>query len=81
MHAILSVHNAGEPIPFGALPHIFDRFYRADASRVRAEGGYGLGLAIAKTIADAHSAAITASSNANIGTTFTFEIPLSKDSN
>ena len=81
VHAILSVHNTGEPIPFGALPHIFDRFYRADASRVRAEGGYGLGLAIAKTIADAHSAAITASSNADMGTTFTFEIPLSKDSN
>lgn len=81
VHAILSVHNTGEPIPIGALPHIFDRFYRADASRVRAEGGYGLGLAIAKTIADAHSAAITASSNADMGTTFTFEIPLSKDSN
>ena len=81
VHAILSVHNTGDSIPIGALPHIFDRFYRADASRVRAEGGYGLGLAIAKTIADAHSAAITASSNADMGTTFTFEIPLSKDSN
>ena len=79
MHAILSVHNTGEPIPFGALPHIFDRFYRADASRVRAEGGYGLGLAIAKTIAEAHTASIAASSNVDEGTTFTFEIPLSKD--
>ncbi len=79
VHAILTVHNTGDPIPSEALPHIFDRFYRADASRVRAEGGYGLGLAIAKTIADAHTAAISASSSAAKGTTFTLEIPLSKD--
>ena len=48
----LAVHNVGSPIPPNALAHLFDRFYRADWAR--AEGGYGLGLAIAKTIADLH---------------------------
>lgn len=76
--AVLTVHNTGDPIPSQALPYIFDRFYRADASRARgkAPSGYGLGLAIAKSIADAHGASISACSNAEQGTTFTLTIPL-----
>ena len=76
--AVLTVHNTGDPIPSQALPYIFDRFYRADASRARGKSpsGYGLGLSIAKSIADAHGASISACSNAEQGTTFTLTIPL-----
>ena len=48
----LSVKNTGELIPTEHLEHIFERFYRSDSSRARKEGGYGLGLAIAKKIAE-----------------------------
>lgn len=67
----LRVHNTGAPIDAQHLPHIFERFYRADAARNRDRGGYGLGLSIAKTIADAHGAKLTADSGAAEGTTFT----------
>ncbi len=50
--AILKVRNSGEGIDKEDLKHIFDRFYRADKSRARESGGYGLGLAIAKSICD-----------------------------
>jgi len=52
------------------LPHIFERFYRADASRTRETGGSGLGLAIAKWIADSHHAEIQVSSVAGEGSEF-----------
>lgn len=66
----LSVHNTGEPIDAQHLPHLFERFYRADAARNRDRGGYGLGLSIAKAIADTHGAKLTAVSG-EMGTTFT----------
>ncbi|MDO4567148.1 MAG: HAMP domain-containing sensor histidine kinase, partial [Oscillospiraceae bacterium] len=50
--AELAVFNTGDTIPKEDLPHVFERFYRSDKSRVRDTGGFGLGLAIAKTIAD-----------------------------
>ena len=66
---VLSVRNTGEPIPPDCLPHIFDRFYRADAARTRERGGYGLGLAIAQRIAERHGGSIAAESGAG-GTEF-----------
>lgn len=77
-HALLSVHNNGELIPADALPRLFDRFFRVDKSRARAAGGYGLGLSIAKTIANAHSGDIRADSTAEHGTVFTVTLPLSE---
>ena len=76
--ALLSVHNEGEVIPQDALPHLFDRFYRVDKSRARAQGGYGLGLSIAKTIASSHGGDIRAESSAEYGTCFTATLPLSE---
>lgn len=74
--ARLSVHNTGEAIPQADLAHIFERFYRADKSRARSQGGYGLGLAIAKSIAEGHKGKIFAESRAGDGTTFTAVLPL-----
>ena len=63
-------------IPPENLPHIFDRFYRVDKSRARAQGGSGLGLSIAKWIAQAHGGAIRVSSEVGEGTTFNVTLPL-----
>lgn len=59
---VLQVTNEGEGIPAGEEEKIFERFYRADASRNRNENRYGLGLAIAKNISEAHQATISAKS-------------------
>lgn len=66
----LAVTNKGEGIAKGDEEKIFDRFYRSDESRNRNDNRYGLGLAIAKNIAEAHNASISASSNDGY-TTFT----------
>lgn len=58
--------NSGSPIPQEALPKIFDRFYRVDPSRARDTGGYGLGLCVAKSIAEMHGGTITAQSENGI---------------
>lgn len=65
----LSVKNTGEPIPPEVLAHLFDRFYRADKARDRS--GYGLGLAIAKSIADTLKIKLSVQSDAVSGTVFT----------
>lgn len=69
--AVLTVHNTGTPIPPDQLPHIFERFYRADPSHTGS--GTGLGLAIAQSICQAHHAAIRAESGQD-STTFRVEI-------
>lgn len=74
--AQLAVHNHGL-IAETDLPHLFDRFYRADKVRTGGEGGHGLGLAIAQAIAEEHGGSITAESSAEKGTTFTVKLPLS----
>lgn len=74
--ARLSVYNTGEPIPAESIPHLFERFYRVDKSRAQKCGGYGLGLAIAKSIADAHHGKISVQSSAAHGTVFEVCLPL-----
>ncbi len=76
-NAVLSVTNTGEEISGEQLDKIFDRFYRTDKSRGRKSGGYGLGLAIAKSIVVQHGGKIYAKSTANEGTTFIIELPRS----
>jgi signal transduction histidine kinase len=66
----LSIADTGVGIPEGDLDRIFDRFYRVDASRSRSSGGLGLGLAIAKKIADLHGAVISVSSQLGEGSKF-----------
>jgi heavy metal sensor kinase len=70
----VTVTDTGIGISAAALPHIFDRFYRADASRSYEEGT-GLGLAIAKWIAGIHQATLTAHSDEGLGATFQLVFP------
>jgi two-component system OmpR family sensor kinase len=65
------VSDDGPGIPEQDLPHIFDRFYRADKSRSQSNGRVGLGLAITKAIVDAHKGSISVSSQPGKGSTFT----------
>ncbi|MBR3641207.1 MAG: HAMP domain-containing histidine kinase [Oscillibacter sp.] len=74
--AKLTVSNAGEPIPPEHLAHIFERFYRADASRGESSG-FGLGLSIAETIAREHKGTLRAESDEQ-STRFIFTIPLKR---
>lgn len=75
--AVLTMSNSGPPIPPEHLPHLFERFYRADSSRSREQGGYGLGLPIAQAVVQAHRGAITVRSDAAHGTVFSVTLPLS----
>lgn len=68
--AHLAVNNTGSLIPPEDLPHLFDRFYRVDSARTREQGGYGLGLAIARSIVESHGGTLSAHSTEMEGTTF-----------
>lgn len=71
-HVVLSVRNRGEVIGPDDLEHLFDRFYRTDEARERsAQGGFGLGLAIAKSLVEGMGGKISVSSTEGEGTTFT----------
>ena len=73
----ITVTDDGEGIPAEHLPHVFDRFYRADAARTREHGGAGIGLAIAKALVEAHQGHITANSRGpGTGATFTITLPV-----
>lgn len=74
---LVSVRDTGSGIPPDDLPHVFERFYRADRSRARSTGGSGLGLTIAKQIVEAHGGQIWAQSWLGAGSTFAFSLPLS----
>ncbi|NJK82135.1 MAG: HAMP domain-containing histidine kinase [Chloroflexaceae bacterium] len=71
---LLAVHDTGRGIAPDDLPHIFDRFWKADRAR-RRSGGTGLGLAIARQIVLAHRGEITARSTLGTGTTITITLP------
>ena len=73
--ARVSVTDEGQGIPPEALPHIFDRFYRTDESRARQTGGAGLGLAIARWIAQRHGGWLEAVSRQGVGTRITLALP------
>ncbi|AEE92169.1 Integral membrane sensor signal transduction histidine kinase [Tepidanaerobacter acetatoxydans Re1] len=74
-NVLLSVANTGEGIPQENISKVFDRFYRTDESRTRKSGGYGLGLAIAKTIIEQHGGKISVKSNPNENTIFYVKLP------
>lgn len=73
--AMIRIEDNGQGISEDALPHIFDRFYRADPSRNTASGGSGLGLAIAKQIIEEHDGLIWAESELGKGTTVYISLP------
>lgn len=78
----LSVKDEGIGIEGKDLPHIFDRFYRADTVRLKIEaGGYGLGLSIAKKIIDVHHGSIFVKSKINEGSTFVVRLPIRQRTN
>lgn len=74
----LAVQDTGEGIPAEHLPHVFERFYRADPARSRTSGGSGLGLAIVRAIVEAHGGQVSAASEGvpGRGSTFTVRLPV-----
>jgi len=74
----ISVEDSGEGIPAEDLPFVFERFYRVDKSRARATGGAGLGLAITKSLVEAHNGKIAVESELGKGSRFSFTIPVSQ---
>jgi signal transduction histidine kinase len=75
-NAIISVKDTGMGIPPEYLPFIFQRFCRAEQARAKEEDGFGLGLAIAQTIAKQHGGEITVNSQLGFGTCFQVRLPL-----
>ncbi len=75
----VTVADTGPGIPAEHLPFVFERFYRADAARARGSaggGGTGIGLAIVRSIVEAHGGTVRAESELGRGSTFTFDLPL-----
>lgn len=76
--ATAEIRDSGIGIPAEDMPHIFDRFFRADRARSREHGGAGLGLAIGKWIAEAHGGEIQAQSELANGSSFRVRIPVAQ---
>jgi signal transduction histidine kinase len=70
------VADTGPGIPAEHLPFLFERFYRVDQARTRGQGGTGIGLAIARSVVEAHGGTIRAESEVGTGSAFTFDLPL-----
>ena len=75
----VAVADTGPGISADELPRVFERFFRVDASRSRDDGGTGIGLAIARSVVEAHGGRIWADSQPGKGSTFTFELPVAPD--
>lgn len=71
----ISVQDSGNGIPAADIPHIFERFYRADPARARNSGGTGLGLSIAKSIIDQHKGYFKVISHEDVGTRIVVSLP------
>lgn len=71
----IAVEDSGSGIAPADLPHVFDRFYRADPARSKADGGTGLGLSIAKRLVEAHGGSVSVASAPGEGSTFTVRLP------
>jgi signal transduction histidine kinase len=74
-HVVLKVADTGCGIPPEERPHLFERFVRVDKARARDSGGYGLGLAICKSIVEAHGGTIGFSSEVEQGSVFWVRLP------
>jgi signal transduction histidine kinase len=72
----VAVADTGPGIPAEHLPLLFERFYRVDPARARGDGGTGIGLAIARSVVEAHGGRIWAESRVGEGSVFRFELPL-----
>jgi len=72
---VVRVADTGVGIPSEHLPRLFERFYRVDSARSRDEGGTGIGLAIARSVIEAHGGRIWAESRPGQGSVFAFELP------
>ena len=70
-----TVSDDGPGIPADLRGRVFERFYRTDAARTRAEGGAGLGLAIVRAIAESHAGTVRVTASATGGAEFQLEIP------
>jgi signal transduction histidine kinase/CHASE3 domain sensor protein len=77
-HAVICVSDEGIGIPPHELDHLFDRFFRASSAAEQAIPGTGLGLTIAKAIAEGHGGRISVESEEGVGTTFRVELPLDR---
>jgi heavy metal sensor kinase len=75
-NAVIAIKDSGIGIPEEHIPHIFERFYRVDRARSRAEGGAGLGLSISQHIAGMHGGKIEVESQVGQGSTFSVFLPL-----
>jgi signal transduction histidine kinase len=76
--AMIEIGDRGEGIPEEALPHLFERFYRAPSDSRMQISSTGLGLAITRKLVEAHEGEITAANRPGGGALFTIKIPLSK---
>lgn len=74
-HASVQVQDTGIGIAAAEVPHVFERFYRADSARQRSTGGSGLGLAIVQTLVEAHEGTVEVTSSVGIGSCFVATLP------
>jgi two-component system sensor histidine kinase BaeS len=74
-HLLIDVEDHGSGLAPDELPHVFDRFWRAEKSRSRQTGGSGLGLAIVRQLIRAHGGEVRVISNPGVETVFTIDLP------